>query len=233
MTRTIMEQAWLDTPHRARLTSWRPRHIARFLHQIGTDYDFLFTEHSAKFVSNQWKHRPSPDWAVVTLQARLLFVRFVADRGAYEVLVSSPASYGQWFRLDDLSVLIRLYLDAAELRRVNTRIVKPPLPAFFHDRFDAFGFALSPENVGNTAQDLARLIELLSTGELSAFPESSGAGSPASHRRNSATGGSPCRKPLRVVAVLLTLMPLLSLLFFAEVFCKLRASDRTHVPKPR
>jgi hypothetical protein len=234
MTRSIMEQAWLDTPHRARLTSWRPAHIARFLRQIGTDYDFLFTEHSANFVSNQWKHRPRPDWAVATVQAGQLLIRFVADRGAYEVLVSSPASFGQWFRLEHLCVLIQFYLDAARQRPERTRVARPLIPAFLRDRFAVFEVALSPTNIDGTAQDLARLLALLSTGELAALPERSRRSFRASDEKISEKiGRGPSRKTLRICALLVALLPLLPLLFFAEIFCELRTIEKAPLPNPR
>ena len=111
MTRSTMEQVWFDTPDRANLTSWRPGYIARFIRQIGTEYDFLFTEHSARFISNGRKHKHGMDWAVFTVQADELLIRFVRDRGDYEVLVKSPGNSDRWFRLEQLCVLIQLCLD--------------------------------------------------------------------------------------------------------------------------
>ncbi len=229
-----MEQAWLDTPDRARLTSWRPDYIARFLRQIGTDYDFLFAERAARFVSNDWKHRPGLDWAVVTVQAGLLLIRFLRDRGRFEVLVSSPGSFGRWFRLEHLCILIRLRLKSGAQWSARTRIAEPRTPEFLQDHFAAFEDALSPERIDDTAQDLGRLIALLSTGELDLVRERSGRGFLSNHERDSGDiGRIASSKPVRICAFLISLLPLLPLLFFAEIFFKLRAMERTHPPTPR
>ncbi|MGA2569678.1 MAG: hypothetical protein ABSF23_04100 [Terracidiphilus sp.] len=234
MTRSKMEQAWLDTPDNARLTSWPPAYIARFLRQIGTDYDFLFTERSARFVSNQWKHRHGMDWAVVTVQAGQLFIRFLREHGNYEVLVGSPGSVGQWFRLDHLCILIRLYLKAGKEWSGKTRIAKPRIPAYLQEHYAVAEDALSPEKAAGTAQDLGRLIALLSTGELDIARERRKWCFLAENgERSDAIGKGPCGKPIKIFAVLVSVLPLLSLLLFAEVFFKLRAMDRTHTPEPR
>ena len=152
MTRSRMEQAWLDTPENDRLTAWRPAYIARFLHQIGSEYDFLFAERSARFVSNQWKHRHGMDWAVVTVQAGQLLVRFLRERGNVEILVSSPAAFGQWFRLDHLCILIRLQFKLGRQWTGKARIPKPRTSTFLQDHFAAFEDALSSERIETTAR---------------------------------------------------------------------------------
>lgn len=161
-----MEEAWLATPDRATLTSWRPGYIQKFVRQIGTDYDFLFSEHSAKFVPNGGKSRHAMDWAVVTIQAGTLLLRFARDRGDFDLSFASANNSGHW--VGAMSISIVVFLNGKE-ESGDHRIKLPPISEVLHDHFEAFEKALSEEHIDETEVSWRNIRQKLSAGTLDVF----------------------------------------------------------------
>jgi hypothetical protein len=65
-----MLRAWLALPDPGEFTNWKPNYIRDFVRQIGPDYDFLFTEYSARFIANDRSYPHANDFAVVSIQAQ-------------------------------------------------------------------------------------------------------------------------------------------------------------------
>lgn len=207
-----MEEAWLSTPDPNGLTGWKSKYILNFLLQFGTDYDFLFSEHSASFVPNPRKYRHGMDWAIVTIQAGQLFLRFVRDRGDTEALVAHFNENEGWLPAAGVGLLVLLGGDL-EVNPTPQRAVQlPPLPVVLREYFGEFEKLISPQRIEKTRIDLRRVQGMRLNGSLDIFELRPNSGFLANYAKVSDDiGRVPFWKPLSVYAGLIVLSPVLIL----------------------
>jgi hypothetical protein len=213
-----MEEAWRSTPNQLDLTGWKPGYIQDFLRQQGTDYDFLFSRHSAQFVPNAKKYKHGMDWAIVTIQAETLFIRFVRDRGDVEELVAGQNEDRGWLSAAAVSLLLLLRDEWGNASSNEQRIRLPPVAVVLRERFKDFEQALLSEQFGQTRTDLLRIQNMRTARTLDVFHERPDPGFLANYARLSDDiSRVPFWKPLGTYIGIIALLPLLLL---ALIFMK-------------
>ena len=169
MGRSAMENAWRETEDQADLTGWRSGYIQKFIRQIGSAYDFLFEDRGAKFVANEKKFAHGNDWAVVTLQAGQLLLRFVRDRGEIALHMAHSQAASRWFDAESLCLLVLFNEQQKTGKSSVLRIDAPPIADVLRDKFAELEIALAKESVENTESTLIRIGELRAAGALDVF----------------------------------------------------------------
>jgi len=212
LTHSSMEEAWVAAPNRAELTSWRPVYIQKFLRQLGSDYDFLFSQHSAEFVPNTRAYQHGVDWAVVTLQAGRVWLQFIRDRGDIGLMIAPSNETGRWFPAKDLCLLAMMEdgpnSDESQVRRVQL----PPIPRAFREHFSAIEELLSPQRIERTQIELSKVMKMRTAGMLDVFNVRPDPGFLANYAQVSDDiSRVPFWKPLGIYAGMILLSPLLLL----------------------
>lgn len=174
MDRSLMEDAWESTPNQAEFTGRSAGYVQKFLRALGTDYDFLFTERSARFVPNAKIYKQAMDRVIVTLQAEDIFVRFVRDRGDTEVLIAPANDDRGWLSAYGLCLLILLNGELNIQNSTKNSLQVSSIPDVLREHFSGFRTALSPERFESTRLDLQRMQRLRSIDALDLFNARSG-----------------------------------------------------------
>jgi hypothetical protein len=237
--RSLIEEAWQSTPNQFELTGWKPQYIQSLLRQLGTEYDFLFSHHSARFVPNAKKYRHGMDWAVVTIQADPLFIRFVRDRGDIGVSVAGQNEEHRWLSAVDVSLRLLLRDDSSEFLSPKQHVQLPQVASVLKERFEDFGQALSSEQFEQTRIDLEQIQKMRANGTLDVFHQRSNSGFLENYNKISDDiTRVPFWKPLGIYVGMILLLPLLLLgLIFMKptlfVLRKMREAKRRSISDSR
>lgn len=165
------------------------------------------------------------DWAVVTIQAGQLLLRFTRDRGDFDVRIASSAQEDRWVDVRVVCLLILLEGKGESPDSSVRRIKLPPIPDVLRDHFERFEAALSPYRFNETEVALRRISAMRSAGTLDVFNVRPDPGFLANYGTVSdEIGRVPFWKPLGINVLLVLLAPfaLLVLILLMPILLVLR-----------